>query len=109
MIQLNKNIEYEQFIQFGGLGNETTRREVVYYIIKKLSGTKSSISIENNIETSLFHQAIDEIISNKEISKLTIENEQITKEITIDFLKWIKQFLMFGSWNTLTIIFYIKH
>lgn len=82
---------YERFIEFGGLLNRRMRQYLVRYLREKFEPDGREFPELNDQYFRFFQRALDDLLDNEELRKLTESNARIRRQVIIDLLHWLRR------------------
>jgi uncharacterized protein YllA (UPF0747 family) len=84
--------EYQRFIEFGQLLDRQTRKYLVQYLQNQLGHADFSVPEELNDQYfQYFKKALDRLFSIGNLIPILQKNEQITQQLVLDTLYWIRK------------------
>ncbi|WNJ21264.1 VWA domain-containing protein [Pontibacter sp. G13] len=89
----SENIEQElaSFIHLGGIMDESARREAAYWMMAQFQPGKSQPSTTWQRTYPQWNRLIQQVVSQKELGRLTKRNRQFALGITREILHWCSQ------------------
>ncbi len=83
--------EYDRFIEFSNLLDRKTRKYLVQYLQNKLTPEAHVIPELNDQYFQYFKSALDKLFSIEHLLPLMQRNQQITKQVILDTLYWLRK------------------